>query len=439
MSTSAALGTRARIVAARVLAEVLGRGHSLAQALPAPLATLTDTRERGFAQELCYGVLRHRARLRALCAPLLARPLAARDLDVECLLLAALHQLDTLEGAPHGAVHGAVEAARALGKPWAAGLVNAVLRRFLRERSQCLARVANDTEARHDHPQWLIEALGRDWPDDWEAICTANNQRPPFTLRVNARRLTRDEYLELLAEHGIGARATHASPQGVVLSRPCDVRALPGFAQGLCSVQDEAAQLAAGLLDVAAGQRVLDACAAPGGKTAHLLEYAPGIRLIALDHDAARLARVRENLARLELDAQLVCADARDSANWWDGIPFERILLDAPCSASGVLRRHPDGKWLKQAADLPALAAQQARLLDALWPLLAPGGMLLYATCSVFDQENAAVIARFLAHTSDAKALPIMADWGRACRPGRQILPGQGGMDGFYYARLAKS
>lgn len=429
----------ARVVAAHVLAEVLGRGRSLAQALPAPLATLKDARERGFAQELCYGVLRHRARLRALCAPLLARPLPARDLDVGCLLYAALYQLDALEGAPHGAVHGAVEAARALGKPWAAGLINAVLRRFLRERSQCLARLSADEEAIHDHPRWLIEALKRDWPADWQAICAANNQRPPFTLRVNPLRLTRGEYLDLLAEHGIGARATRHSPQGVVLDRPCDVRALPGFAQGLCSVQDEAAQLAAGLLEPASGERVLDACCAPGGKTAQLLECQPQARLTALDQDAARLLRVTENLARLELDAQLVCADARDSAAWWDGVPYARILLDAPCSSSGVLRRHPDGKWLKQAADLPALATAQADLLTALWPLLAPGGMLLYATCSVFDRENAAVIVRFLADTPDAQVLPIMAEWGRACRLGRQILPGEDGMDGFFYARLAKS
>jgi len=358
---------------------------------------------------------------------------------VYVLLLSGIYQLGWMELPEHAAVHATVQAVHGLGKGWASGLVNAVLRKYLRERTRLEQEIRPDAGAWFAHPGWMVERLQHDWPDHWQAILEANNARPPLCLRVNRQRLTREQYLDMLSRDGQQAQVLTATSGGICLATPSPVSRLPGFASGEVSVQDGAAQLAAELLAPQPGQRVLDACAAPGGKTAHLLELQPDIQLDAVDIDADRLARVADNLARLGLHANLVAADAGVTSGWWNGEPYQRILLDAPCSASGVIRRHPDIKLLRQENDIAALAARQAVLLDALWPLLAAGGMLLYCTCSVFAEENSRQIARFLGGRPDAQARPIAAAWGHECSPGRQILPGEDAMDGFYFACLYKS
>ena len=428
-----------RLAAVRALSLLMQEGRSLTDALETALAPLDDPRERAFARALAYGVVRDWYRLSTLADALLERPLRDKDADVQAALLVGLHQILDMRVPDHAAVDETVRLAARLKKPWARGLLNGVLRNFLRRRDELLKRVARDPDVATGHPRWLRERLLRDWPDDHTAIMAANLERPPMTLRVDASRLTREEYRRHLHAAGIGARPAPHTTHGLILAEPVDVQALPGFDRGWVSVQDAAAQQAAGLLDPQPGERVLDACAAPGGKTLHLLEHQPALgELVALDVDASRLARVRENLARAGRDATCLTGDAARPDDWWDGRPFDRILLDAPCSASGVIRRHPDIRLLRRAEDIPALAAGQARMLEALWPLLRPGGILLYATCSVFREENDRRITRFLAAHDDVTERPVAADWGRALDAGRQILPGEDEMDGFYYACLAK-
>jgi len=395
--------------------------------------------DRALVRELCYGVLRWHPRLEALLQGLLQHPLKARDADVHALLLLGLYQLAYMRVPPHAAVGETVSAVAALGKEWARGLVNGVLRRFQRERERLEDALAADLTATLAHPAWLLEALQDAWPEDWRRVAEAGNQRPPMVLRVNTRRLGRGAYLQQLAGAGMTARSLPGAPQALLLDKPVDVAALPGFARGEVSVQDAGAQLAALLLDLHPGQRVLDACAAPGGKTGHLLELEPGLaEVLAMDRDAERMRRVSATLTRLGLAAQALVADAADPAAWWDGRLFDRILLDAPCSATGVIRRHPDIKVLRRMGDIAAVQSEQARLLEALWPLLGKGGMLLYVTCSVLPQENQHQVVRFLGAHPEAEELPIHASWGRPCAAGRQILSGEAGMDGFYYARLHK-
>lgn len=431
--------TAPRVLAVQALLSVLRDDLTLTLALERATQGCADPRDAALVSELCYGTLRWEPRLEAILARLLQRPMKTADLDVRLLLLLGLYQLSAMRIPAHAAVQQTVEASRSLGKEWAAGLVNAVLRRFQRERAGLEAAVAQEPAARYAHPAWFIEELQRDWPEHWQTMLEAGNARPPMTLRVNRRRTSRQEYLATLAGQGIGAKACMHSSDGVILDAPMDVSALPGFKEGLCSVQDEGAQLAAGLLDVGAGMRVLDACAAPGGKTCHLLERHADLKaVVAVELDPKRAARIRENLARLGLQAELKVADAARPAEWWDGAPFERILLDAPCSASGVVRRHPDVKVRRTPGEVAAAAGLQARLLAALWPLLAPRGKLLYVTCSVFQRENLRQLEAFLAGRGDAETLPIAADWGVAAGPGRQVLTGEGGMDGFYYACLQK-
>jgi len=427
----------ARAAAARILVAVVGDGQSLSAALPIALLALPAS-DRGLTQELCYGVLRFYPRLAQITGDLLHKPLKRKDLDVQQLILIGLYQLIYLNIPAHAAVAETVAAARLLGKDWAAGLVNALLRGFQRETERHLAQADLDPTARSAHPHWWLTQLQSDWPTHWQEILAANNQRPPMTLRVNAQRQSRDAYQALLKAEGIIAQQVTAAPNALTLDTPVDVGRLPGFADGLVSVQDAAAQLAAPLLELAPGQRVLDACAAPGGKSCHILECEPRVQLLALDSDAQRLTRVRDTLQRLHLVAELRQGDAGQPNAWWDGKPFERILLDAPCSGSGVIRRHPDIKLLRTAQDIGTLAQQQRALLAALWPLLAPGGILLYATCSVLQAENRHNLVAFLAQRPDAREYAINANWGHEQTPGRQILPGEYGMDGFYYARLMK-
>lgn len=433
-----AVKPNARALAALAVAEVVGQGRSLSAVLPA-LLDQAPARDRALVQELAFGALRWYPRLEIMLASLLQKPLKEKERELRALLLVGLYQLGWLSLAPHGVVHDSVEAARQLGKDWAGKLVNAVLRNFQRQREAIEARADASETGRHAHPDWLLREWRRDWPEHWQDIAAAGNRRPPMSLRVNARRQSRADYLERLAALDPGAEPIADTEQGIRLSTPLAVEALPGFADGLVSVQDGAAQLAVQLLEVQPGMRVLDACAAPGGKTGHILERSPELaELVALDQDAERLRRVQENLDRLGLRAELVAADAAAVEHWWDGRPFERILLDAPCSASGVIRRHPDIKILRRADDVAGLVAQQRRLLEALWPLLVPGGMLEYCTCSVLRAENTEQLQAFLQDHPEAREQPIRADWGHACAVGRQRLPGEQDMDGFYYACIQK-
>lgn len=426
-----------RAAAARVLAAVAADGQSLGRAL-APLEPEVGSRDRALLRELCYGSLRWYPRLHGLVAPLLQKPLKKKDTAVLQLLVVGAYQLFYTRIPPHAAIGATVEACRALDRGWATGLVNGILRRLQREHETLCAQLP--PHAVDAHPEWLWRRIRAAWPEQAETVFAAGNAHPPMCLRVNRRDTTADEYLQRLQDAGIAAERCALSPVGLRLASPCDIDALPAFADGAVSVQDEAAQLSAPLLAPQPGERVLDACCAPGGKTGHLLEHQPGLaELWALDSDGERLRRVADNLARLRLEARLITGDAAQPDTWWDGRPFDRILLDAPCSGTGVIRRHPDIKLLRSAADIESLARLQRQLLDALWPLLAPGGTLLYATCSILPAENSELVSAFLAATADAEEAPIDAEWGLAQPVGRQLLPSPGGCDGFYYARLRKS
>ncbi|MGO2286100.1 16S rRNA (cytosine(967)-C(5))-methyltransferase RsmB [Pseudomonas lundensis] len=427
-----------RLAAAKALTAVLNGKASLNSSLPLQLDKV-EVRDRGLTQDLAFGTARWQPRLSALANKLLQKPFKAADADVEALLLVGLYQLLYTRIPAHAAIGETVGCADKLKKPWAKGLLNAVLRNAQRESEALLAELEHDPVVRTAHPRWLQKSLKAFWPEQWEAICAANNAHPPMILRVNRRHQSRDAYLQLLADAGVQATACAFSRDGIVLAEACDVRHLPGFAEGWISVQDEAAQLAADLLDLAPGQRVLDACCAPGGKTCHILEVEPNLAgVVAVDLEAKRLVRVRENLERLGLSAELIAADGRDTATWWDGKPFQRILLDAPCSATGVIRRHPDIKLTRQPDDIAALATLQGELLDAMWPTLDVGGILLYATCSTLPTENTEVIEAFLARTPGARELDIAGQFGLKQPHGRQLLAQEGGHDGFYYAKLIK-
>ena len=427
-----------RLAAAKALTAVLNGKASLNSSLPLQLDKV-EARDRGLTQDLAFGTARWYPRLSALANKLLQKPFKAADADVEALLLVGLYQLLYTRVPAHAAIGETVGCADKLKKPWAKGLLNAVLRNAQRDSEALLAELEHDPVVRTAHPRWLQKSLKAFWPQQWEAICAANNAHPPMILRVNRRHKTRDQYLQLLAESDVQAQPCVYSRDGIVLAEACDVRNLPGFAEGWISVQDEAAQLAADLLDLAPGQRVLDACCAPGGKTCHILEAEPQLAgVVAVDLEAKRLARVRENLERLGLSAELIAADGRDTATWWDGKPFQRILLDAPCSATGVIRRHPDIKLTRQPDDIAALASLQGELLDAMWQTLEVGGILLYATCSTLPTENTEVIEAFLARTPGARELDIAGQFGIKQPHGRQLLAQEGGHDGFYYAKLIK-
>ena len=421
-----------RLASTTVATVAGGRNLNTALAELWPRHPQLSTQQRGAITDLCYGTLRFGSRLEAVLALLLAKPL--RDDALHWLLLVALYQLQHTRAAPYAIVDHAVQCAARLGEPQAAGLINAVLRNFLRRREALLAKVARSDVGRYSYPQWWIDKLRAQYPLHYAATLDAGNLHPPFTLRVNRRLTTRKDYLALLAQHDI--TATAVGTEGVTLAHALPVTQLPGFTDGVVSVQDAAAQLASPLLDAQPGMRVLDACAAPGGKTTHLLEIAQ-LDLTALDSDAARLERVRENLDRLRLDAAVLTADVNNSSGWWDGQPFQRILADVPCSASGVVRRHPDIKWLRRATDIPRFVLQQQRLLDSLWRLLASDGKLLYTTCSIFQEENSLQIVEFLARHADARQLPLRGVITLDGTPEGQLLP-DNEHDGFYYALLQK-
>lgn len=428
-----------RSIAALALTAVIARGRSLDKTLVEATRNLTDKRAQAYVQELVYGVLRWYWRLTPQLEHLLKRPLRERDRDIEMLLLVGLYQQQFLATATHAAVSETVAACQELRKSWARGLINGTLRNALRERER-LAELGSATPAgASSHPDWLITAFTADWPDAATALLAANNERPPLTLRVNARQGTREAYLAQLEAVGIAATPSRHAVDGLQLIDPVPVDSLPDFAHGRVSVQDEAAQLAMSVLEVPVAARVLDACAAPGGKAAHILERHPATReLVALDNAAARVVKLEATFARLGVDATTRCADAANVDSWWDGELFDRILIDAPCSGTGVIRRHPDIKHHRRPEDILRLADEQARLLDSLWPLLGPGGKLVYATCSVLRAENDSVIGAFLDRTEDAVPDPIATTWGATTLYGRQVLTGSDNMDGFYFARLMR-
>ena len=435
-------GARLRAEAAKAVDAVVAQGRSL-NAVLGELENQINPADQPLVKMLCYGTLRHHFRLRADLGKLLDRPLKARDSVIESLLAVGLFQLTDTRIPDHAAVSMTVDAARLLRRPKYAGLINAVLRNFLRK--DMGQQEAGDDETRFNHPAWFIDALRNDWPDDWQEILEANNDRAPMWLRVNQKRSTTADYIARLEQadddHGVLSGFVHA----IRLAKPLPVAELPGFADGDVSVQDAAAQIAAPWLLMHGGLRILDACAAPGGKTGHLLELAsPDSVLTAIELDTERLADIHENLERLRLDATVLAADASKPREWWDGKLFDRILLDAPCSASGVIRRHPDIKLLRRATDIEALAGLQTAMLEALWPLLEPSGRLLYVTCSVLAAENDGVISDFLARHSDAREDRVLPNYNirdlmveTTC--GFQALPGTQGLDGFYFACLERT
>lgn len=435
----AAPGVRVRQLAAEGLAEVLGHGRSLRAVLPSRLALLSDARDRALLEAMLFGACRWLPRYRRLLDRLLERPLPARQRRIEALLLVGLAQLEALGLPAHAAMASSVEVARSWKQPAMVGLVNAVLRRFLREREALLADLEGDPVVRHAHPAWLIDRLRADWPEQADAVLAANNRPGPMWLRLHQAAGPREAYLARLAAQDIPA---HAGAEGweraVRLDAPRPPETLPGWSEGHVAVQDAAAQAVSGLVPLRAGMRVLDACAAPGGKSAALLEREPGLELLALDHDPTRVERMRQGFQRQGHAPRVLCADAQSPDGWWDGRPFDLILLDVPCSATGVIRRQPDIKLHRSEADIAALTAVQAALLDAAWPLLAEGGHLLYTTCSLLRAENAEQVEGFLARHAGARALALPERLGHACGPGRQRLPGEQDMDGFFYAALAR-
>jgi 16S rRNA (cytosine967-C5)-methyltransferase len=419
-----------RATAACFLQTVIEKKLSLTELFHSDSCLAFSAADRGLIKELCFGVCRHYFYLDSLLEQLIEKPI--KDLTVKILLFIGFYQLLFLRVPSHAAVAETVSAARQLKKSWGTGLINAVLRNFLRQPN--LANSGNQLA----HAPWFCKMIKADWPEQWREILEANNQHPPLTLRVNQQQISREKYLLLLQEQNIAAEICALSPVGIRVDAAMDVTQLPGYAAGYFSVQDEAAQLAAYLLDCKPQQLVLDACAAPGGKTTHLLEYEPSLQVIAVDNDQKRLSAVTENLQRLQLTATIQHADVADVSSWWQGSLFDRILLDAPCSATGVIRRHPDIKLLRTSEDILQIAKQQLHILKSLWPLIKPQGQLLYATCSIVKKENTEIMQQFLETTADATEKIISADWGTPQTAGRQLLPGQQQTDGFYYCCLLK-
>lgn len=429
-----------RAIAAKIICRVINAGLPLDEATAEYLHAVKRRDDRGFVKELCFGTLRWFDQLEFLLERYLNKPLKRRDSDIRILVLVGLYQLHHLDTPAHAAISETVNAAVTLDKAWAKPLVNAVLRRSSRDYPRFQAEADRRSNARYSHPDWLVDRISADWPDLWEAILQANNQRPPQHLRVNLARSSRENYLEELQRARTRARIIDLTPCAIQILDPVDVNELPGFDDGLVSVQDAGAQLAAVLLDPLPGNRVLDACAAPGGKTAHIIETQTQIAgITALDIDEKRITRLHDTLTRLKLDANVIKADATLTDTWWDGRLFDRILLDTPCSATGVIRRHPDIKRLKTPEQIPTLQTRQAELLAALWPLLKPGGRLVYSTCSLLGDENDRVIELFLGEHPSANPETIEAEWGIATAYGRQLLPCIDDTDGFYYALLTNT
>lgn len=435
------MAVNSRYIALKICLTVIEHGRSLNQSLAEGLAQFSDRRERAFTQNLVLGTLRWQDRLEAIRSHLLKKPLKPKDEDVNQLILLGLYQILYMDTPEHAAVSETVNLTKSLKKPWARGLINGVLRNFLRDKDSICEAVDKKPAYRYSHPQWLTKTIRTAYPEHWEQILSANNEPAPLTLRVNPLHQTRETFLALLSEQGVEADIHPKAPQGIVLKSSLDITQLPTYEEGGFSVQDAAAQQAALLLTPHPNEIILDACAAPGGKTTHLLELSDNqASVFALEKEPERIERLSENLHRLGLAAEIEVGDASQPDSWWPDVQFDKILLDAPCSATGIIRRHPDIKWHRTPDDIAALAELQAAILQAIWPRLKPGGQLLYATCSVLPAENRNQMTHFLEQTPDAKEKPIKADWGILIdeEPGRQILPGQEGMDGFYYCLIEK-
>lgn len=432
-----------RLITVDVLSDVLLTGCSLTAAFHQRLTDSVSIKNQSMIKEQSFGVLRWYHQLQAIKSALLLKPMKTKDFDIELLILLGVYQILHMRTPDYAAVSETVSCAKALNKRWATGLLNKVLRRFTKEKAALLKAVSKSPSAQFSHPAWLITAIKRSWPNEWEAVLANNNERPPMFIRVNQQQLSRSDYLTRCGEKlALAQVAPEDPPTSLRLLTPVSTRALPGFETGACSVQDLAGQKVFDFLDLLEGHRVLDACSAPGSKACHILESKPGVSsLVAIDKDANRLVKVRENIDRLQLkhkNVQLIAADANDVESWWDKKPFDRILLDAPCSATGVIRRHPDIKMLRRESDISALANTQKQLLNALWKTLAHGGKLIYTTCSVLPEENDAVIEAFLQAHDDAKVLFPVNNWGIKTQHGMQLLPTKDGGDGFYYCVITQ-
>ena len=438
MTDQPATKGNARRTAVAILADVIIKGRSLSSVKSRSQSALSEQRDRALAMELVNGVLRWRFRLEYLLSQLVKKPLRKKDADLQFLLLTALYELIELNTPDYAVVNEAVSLTRKLKKNWASGMVNGVLRSFIRDKAELLASVEQNPEACFSHPAWLINQLQHDWPEHYSSMLEANNARPPMWLRVNTSQISVEDYVARLHEKGIPGSRHAVVSSAVKLDQPVNVSELPGFEQGMVSVQDAGAQLAAMLLQAETGDRVLDLCAAPGGKTCHVLEQSEGVNMTAVELEAERMQRVQENLDRLDLKATLITADASNVASWWDGNGYDRILVDAPCSASGVIRRHPDIKSLRREDDIQSLVKLQQVILQQAWSMLKPGGVLLYVTCSVLRQENEHQIRELLAHQKDAEHVELDVSWGQACDYGRQLMPGEDDADGFYFAKLIR-
>lgn len=427
-----------RAIAAKVLNQVVEKGQSLTQALPAIQQDLSP-KDKALVQMLCYGVLRTLPRLDFFCRSLMQKPLTGKQRDLHFLILVGIYQLLYTRIPSHAAVGETVNGAKALKKPALKGMVNGVLRSFMREQDSLIEKADLQPALLYCHPSWLVKRLQAAYGEAQAAtIMTENNQQAPMWLRVNARFHDREQYKALLTEQDKVTTAIDFNDNALCLAQACDVYQLPGFEAGWVSVQDGAAQLAAHYLDAQPNDLVLDACSAPGGKTVHTLELQPELKeMVAVDFDENRLLRVKDNLTRLNLQATVIHGDASKPDEWWSGEQFDRILCDAPCSATGVIRRHPDIRWLRRDSDIAELVALQKNILHALWQKLKPGGVLLYATCSILPDENDLQINAFLETTSDASLIPLAAY--NADVSTRQILPNEQKMDGFYYAKLQKA
>ncbi|KGT86231.1 16S rRNA methyltransferase [Erwinia typographi] len=424
--------TNLRSIAAQTIEKVVEQGQSLSNVLPAAQKSVGD-KDAALLQELCYGVLRTLPQLEWIINQLMERPMTGKQRTLHFLLMVGLYQLMYTRIPAHAALAETVEGATALKRQQLKGLINGVLRQFQRQQ-EALMQQMNEGDRQYLHPRWLLERLQRAWPDQWQAIVDANNQRPPMWLRVNRLHHTREEWLMQLQATGKLAEPDPRHQDALRLETPCPVSQLPGFDQGWVTIQDASAQGCVALLDPQNSESILDLCAAPGGKTTHILEAAPQASVLAVDIDAQRLARINENLQRLNMTAEVKVGDGCDPQSWCGDRQFDRILLDAPCSATGVIRRHPDIKWLRRDRDIAELAALQQQILEAIWPHLKSGGTLLYATCSILPEENHLQIAAFLERHQDA----ILSATGDASQPGLQVFPTPQGGDGFFYARLLK-
>lgn len=431
-----------RVAIVNVLQQITQQQRSMNQALP-PLIKSSDARDIGFIKDACFGVSRWYFQLKAIETELLHKPLRSKDSDVSCLILLGLYQLLYSNTPDYAVVSEAVSTCKDLKKNWASALVNKVLRKFIKTKTSILKKTENNEASHYAHPEWFILRLKKAWPKDWQSILISNNQKPPLTLRINQQKNSRNDYFALLNDADISAVCIDGLDCGITLTQPIPTKDIPQFSAGFCSVQDAAGQFAAMLLDLKKGQSVLDACAAPGSKACHILEIEPNLsKLTMLDKDAERLKKIRENITRLNLtnnNARLITSDATEIKTWWDGQAFDRILLDAPCSATGVIRRHPDIKLLRKDTDIEQQTLLQKQLLSTLWALLKPHGKLLYATCSVLPDENEAIISDFLQHTDDAKEINFILPFGTKQKHGWQILPSEHGPDGFYYCLLEKN